>query len=168
MAGPKLNKEQRTLLKEYAWEKRTHQGWSHAKIANNFETDHGIKVDRSTVSRAISRVNANATETIKRDAVQAIFEAAARLDRVSELAFQQFINGKQHEDIGPSPEWLRVIIQAEGAKLKALGADVQKIELTGKDGGPVAMDDARSKLARLLAQHAAASGAGRVDQQPIG
>ena len=39
---------------------------------------------------------------------------------------------------------------------------VERIEQTGADGGPILMDDARSKLAHLVAGHAAAKEAGDV------
>ncbi len=174
--GPKLNKEQRTLLAEFARDKRVSGKWSHARIADEFERLHGLRVDRSTVTRALNRVDKNAKERIQSLAIQEIFEAADTFDKVIELAFDAFLyvpdiaKGKMPEDepFLKSPAWLTVIITAQQAKLKALGADVQKIELTGKDGGPVAMDDARSKLARLIASHAAATGAGGVAGQPNG
>ncbi len=164
--GPRLNKEQRTLLSDFAWHKRTSEGWTHAKIAAEFKALHGVEVDRSTVTRALNRVDKNAKERIQNHAIQAIFEGAAILDRVIELAFVGAETPNKDGEIESG--WLNTIISAVGAKLKALGADVQKIELTGKDGGPVAMDDARSKLARLLAAHAAVRGSGGVAGQPNG
>jgi len=168
--GPKFNKVQRAQLAAYAWKMRVEYGWTLARIVDGFKKKFGHEVSISLVSQVLTKSTANARQKVEDMALQTIFEQSEQADMIFREAMREYRRKRKTRDGGEvetarDPSYLNTALKAMDHKAKIQGAYVDKLELSGPGGGPIAMDDARSDLARRLAAHAAAAGSGRVDSE---
>lgn len=117
----------------------------------------GYSPDRKNAARLTTNdgVRTRVAELQERAAIRAevtVADIAAQLDEDRALA---------HKVGQPG-----AAVSASLGKAKVLGLIVDKTELTGKDGGPVEVSDARERLARIIAGEVAAGPVGEGARKP--
>lgn len=114
------------------------RGLSHTKIAAKLD------LDQSTVTRALQRAMTRMIESTREKAEQVRDLEATRLDQMLDGVWE----GATHGDV----QAIDAVVKLMNRRAKLYGLDAPaRQEVTGADGGPIAIDDARALLAAKLA-----------------